>query len=86
MVAVRVGVAGGVEPVDRHALAVVRRGQQAIDDLLVGVGRCVGEEGIDLGRRRRQAGQVERHAADERASDRPRRDGLQALLLPAGRG
>ena len=39
LVAVGVGVAGGVEPVERHALAVARRGQQAIHDLLVGVGR-----------------------------------------------
>ena len=59
VIAVRVGVAGGVEPGHRHPLAVVRRVQQAIDALLVGVGRLVGEERVDLGRRRRQAGQVE---------------------------
>ena len=37
LVAVGVGVAGGVEPVPSPALAVVRRGQQAIDDPLVGI-------------------------------------------------
>ena len=35
VVAVRVGEAGGIEPVDGHPLAVVRRGQQPIDELLV---------------------------------------------------
>ena len=59
VVAVGVGEAGGVEPVERHALAVVGRGEQAVDELLVGVGPIVGEEGVDLGGRRRQAGQVE---------------------------
>ncbi len=38
-VAVGVGVAGQVEPVPRPALAVVRRGEQAVDEPLVGVGR-----------------------------------------------
>ena len=47
LVAVGVGVAGRVEPVERHPLAVARRGEQAIDDLLVGVRRRVGEEGVD---------------------------------------
>ena len=59
VVAVRVGVAGRVEPGHGHPLAVARRLQQRVDALLVGVGRRVGEEGVDLGRRRRQAGQVE---------------------------
>ena len=43
-VAVGVGVAGDVEPVPAPALAVVRRGEQAVDQPLVGVGRVVGEE------------------------------------------
>src|SRR5262249_3401655 len=34
---VRAAVAGGVEPVASHVLAVARRVQQAIDDLLVSV-------------------------------------------------
>ena len=37
LVAVGVGVAGRVEPVARHALAVARRRQQPVDHLLVGV-------------------------------------------------
>ena len=59
LVAVRIGVAGGIEPVDGHALAVARRGEQAVDHLLVGVGGAVGEERIEFGERGRQAGQVE---------------------------
>ena len=69
--AVGVGVADDVEPVAAPALAVVRRGEQAVDEFLVGVGRLVGEEGVDLFGRRRQAGQIERDAADERARGRP---------------
>ena len=70
LVAVRVGVARDVEPVGGHALAVGGRGQQAIDDLLVGVGRAIGEERIDLGERRRQArsGRRSRAAARSRAA------------------
>ena len=37
--AVGLGVAGEVEPVAAPALAVVRRGEQAVDELLEGVGR-----------------------------------------------
>ena len=59
-----VGVAGHVEPVPRPALAVGRRGQEPIDDLLERLGRIVREERLDLLRGRRQAGQVERGAAD----------------------
>ena len=66
LVAVGVGVAGARRASGRHALAVARRGEQAIDHLLVGVRRLVREEGIDLRGRRRQAGQVERDAADQR--------------------
>ena len=58
-VAVGVGVAGQVEPVPAPALAVVRRRQQAIHQALVGVGPRVGDEVVDLLRRRRQAEQVE---------------------------
>ena len=52
VIAVGVGVAGEVEPLHGHALAVVRRGEQAVDLLLVGVGRFVGEEGVDFVRSR----------------------------------
>ena len=58
--AVRVGIAGDVEPVPAPALAIARRRQQPLDHPFVGVGPLVGEERVDLGRGRRQAGQVER--------------------------
>ena len=64
--AVALGVARQVQPVPRPALAVVRRGEQPVDDLLEGVRGLVGEERLDLFRRGRQAGQVERGAADQR--------------------
>ena len=57
---VRVGVAGDVEPVPAPAFAVARRREKPLDHPLVGVGPLVGEERVDLGRGRRQAGQVER--------------------------
>ena len=59
VVADRVGEPHHVEPADRHALAVVRAGQQAVDQALVGVGRGVLDERLDLLGRGRQAGQVE---------------------------
>ena len=57
---VRVGIAGDVEPVPAPTLAVAGRRQQPLDHPLVGVGPLVREEGVDLGRGRGQAGQVER--------------------------
>ena len=83
LVAVRIGVARDVEPVGGHALAVGRRRQQAIDDALVGVGGAVGEERVDLGRRRRQAGQVEGHAPQPGLARRLGRR-LPALRLERG--
>src|SRR2546428_9441549 len=55
LVAVRVGVARRLEPLDRHALAVARRGEQPVHDLLVGVGSAVGEEGVHRGGRDRKS-------------------------------
>ena len=55
-VAGAVGIAGQVEPLAGHVLAVAVVGQQPVDEPLDGVGRRVGHEGIDLFRRRRQAG------------------------------
>ncbi len=65
LVAVGIGVAREIEPVHRHALAVGRRGEVAIDGALVGAGPRVGEERVDLGRRRRQSGQVEGEPAQQ---------------------
>ena len=57
---VGVGVAGGIQPIERHAFAEVRRGQQAVHLLLVGSGGAVLQEGLQFLRRRRQTSQVER--------------------------
>ena len=87
--AVRVGVAGGVEPVAAAMLAPVRRSQQLIDVLLVSASGDLGSRRREPGppRRpgRRQAGQVEADAAGQRAAigfgSR-----LQARRLPARPG
>ena len=64
--AVRIGVARGVEPVTRQMFTVTRRGEQTIHHLLVGIGILVGEIGVHLRHRRRNTGEVQRDAADER--------------------
>ena len=61
-----IGVAGGVEPVPRPALAIMRRGEQTIDEPLVGVGRSVGEKFVDVVRLRRESEQIEIGALDQR--------------------
>src|SRR5262249_29221354 len=66
LVPVAVGVAGSIEPVPTPSLAVMRRREQSIDHLLVSVRAPVREERINLGRRRRQSGEIEVDAADER--------------------
>ena len=66
--AIGLGVADEVEPLPRHALAVTRAGEQAVDQLFVCVGRLIGDERIDFGRRRRKAVKVERGAANQRDS------------------
>ncbi len=52
-----------IEPVPGPSLSIVRRGQQAVDNLLIRLRRFVGQESCDLFRRRRKAGEVERHPA-----------------------
>ena len=63
--AVPVAVPPDVHPVPAPALAVLGAGQQPVDDLLVGVRRRVGEEGVQLLAGRRQADQVEVDAAQQ---------------------
>ena len=63
---VGVGIAGDVEPVAGHLLAVMGALQQTIDRFLIRIGRRVSDEGIDLGQRRRQPRQRERQSPDER--------------------
>ena len=65
-VPVRIGIARGVEPIDRHPLAVPRRSQQPVDHHLVCARRGVRQKRVDFRRGRRQAGQVERHPAKQR--------------------
>ncbi len=60
-----VGVAGEVEPVPAPSFAVMRRGQQRVDEALPGVGAPVGEEGFGLLGRRGKAPEVEIDATDE---------------------
>ena len=60
-----VGVARDIEPVAAVALAVLRRGEEAVDKLRVGVGGLVGEERLDFFGRGRQTDEIERSAADE---------------------
>ena len=74
-VAARVRVARHVQPVTAPTLAVSRRGEQAIHHGLESLRRFVRNESIDLGRRRRQAGEVEGRTANQRALIRERRGG-----------
>src|SRR5690606_36238355 len=53
-------------PVGGDALTVPGRGEQPVDDLLVRVGRRVGEERVDLGYRRGETRQREGDAAEQR--------------------
>ena len=68
-----VGISGDVEPMPPPLLAVSRRGEQAIDELFIGVGGGVVNERADFLGSRRQAGEVERHAADQVLPARGRR-------------
>ena len=67
VVADRIGEPHDVEPADRHPLTVVRVGKHPLHEPAIGVGSRIAHEGIDLLRRRRQAGEVEGEPADERA-------------------
>ena len=61
-----VGVARDVEPEPAVALAVVRRREQRIDQMLPRVRRLVADERVHLRRRRRQAEEIEVGAPHER--------------------
>ncbi len=68
LVAARLGEAHQVEPVLPPAFAEVRRGEQSLDELRVGVGRGVVDVCLDLRRCRRQADEVEVQPADKCAA------------------
>ena len=59
-VAVRIRVARHIEPVTRPTFAVGRRGEESIDDPLMGLRRGIREKGIDFRRFRKQSGEIER--------------------------
>ena len=68
-VAVGVRVAGDVEPVTAPAFAVVRRGEQAINERFnrrVRIANGLSDKRVHFLRRGRQAGEVEGRATDER--------------------
>ena len=83
LVAVGVGVARRVKPRPGHPLAERRRGKEAVDDPLEGAGGRIGQEGVHLIGRGRQADQVQRDPADQPlpARFRGRRELLQAEPL-----
>src|SRR5205085_10507621 len=54
LVPVAVGVPRQIEPVAGPPLAEVRRSQQPVDKLLVGVGARIPDERLNFGRRRRE--------------------------------
>ena len=68
LVAVTLRKTGEVEPMPAPPLAVVRTGQQAVNQPLVGVRRLVIHERLHLLRCRWQPDQIERRAADELAT------------------
>src|SRR5262249_23773556 len=72
-------VAHQVEPVSAPALAVLRRGEQALDQFLVGVGCGIADERLDLCRSWWQANQVEAGATDQGAAFR--RGGRRELAV-----
>ena len=77
-----VSVASGVEPDLGHAFAIGRRSEQAVDDLFIGIGALVGEEGGHLLRGWRQTGEVEGDTANEVLARRPLGRGQPGSLEP----
>jgi hypothetical protein len=63
--AVRVGIAGYVQPVPSYLFAESLGGQVAIDHLFESVRRRVAEERVDLGQCRRQSGERQGNAANQ---------------------
>ena len=81
--AVGLGEADDIQPVLAPVLAIVRAGEQALDQFLPGIRRAVGDERLDFGGRRRQAGEVEAETADQRGAGRP---AATAGVLPSSGG
>ena len=64
-IALRVGVAGDVEPVTAPAFAEGRRGEETVDEFLGGLRVAVGDESGDFGGGGLVAGEREREATDD---------------------
>ena len=71
-----------IEPRPSPGFAVVRARQQPFNESRVGIGSRVGGEGLHLRRSRRQAGQVERDAANQLAAGSGGRKGEPAFGKP----
>ena len=65
LIAVGVRVPREVEPVHREVFAEARMPKQPVDDFLVGVGRVVIHEPVNLGQRRRQPGEIKRQPTNQ---------------------
>ena len=66
LIAIGIGIASGIEPIDGHAFSVMGGGEQAVDDPFPRSGCRIVEESVDGRGRGRQAGEVEGDAANER--------------------
>ena len=82
LIPARVGVAGPVQPLGGHPLAVSLRLEHAVDVPLESVGRVVAENRGDIAVRRREPGQIERDAAEQREDVGLRRGLLACPLEP----
>ena len=66
VIARRVGEPHEVQPIQRHAFAMMRRRQQSFDKQFISVRPLVLREFLNLFPRRRQPAQVERQSSNER--------------------
>ena len=67
VVAPSVGIAGGIEPIERHMLGVFDGGEKGVDGFFVSLLRMgfeVGLEGVELGLSRWKSGEVEANASE----------------------
>ena len=80
LVTVGLSEAHQIEPMTPPLLAVMGRLEQAIDQMLPGLRRCIVNEGLDLLGRRRQPREVVSHPPDQRPSAGRLRDG-QPLIV-----
>ena len=83
LVAICVGVACQIEPFTSPALAILRRGEQAIHRFFVGIGSGIGEIGGQFFRRRWQADEIKTQPPVERSLVSLRR-GLQSAVSEGG--